>query len=117
VVPIKVIHKVTFSFTPYPLCFHPPYPLFPQSKEILLNLSTKCCWNSALNAQGSSSENVCSSSGGAQEGKKGETQFGGKTSLGPSYFVFAKFHFQLRISCLIMTKLAILDPLIAWLYG
>jgi len=47
----------------------------------------------------------------------GETQFGGKTSLDPSYIVFANFHFQLRISCLIMTKLAILDPLIAWLYG
>jgi len=41
VVPIKVIHKVTFSFTPYPLCFHPPYPLFPQSKEILLNLTVR----------------------------------------------------------------------------
>jgi hypothetical protein len=46
---IKVIRKVTFSFTPYPLCFH-PYPLlqwYPQSKKILLNLSMKC-WNSAL---------------------------------------------------------------------
>jgi hypothetical protein len=38
-VSIKVIHKVTFSFTPYPLSAFTPYPLFPQSKEILLNLS------------------------------------------------------------------------------
>ncbi len=60
------------------------------------------CWNSAFNAQGSrviigsctdkSTENKCSSSEGAQEkGKRDETQFttkiGGKTSLGPSYFV------------------------------
>jgi hypothetical protein len=39
-----VICKVTFSLTPYPLCFH-PYPLlewYPQSKKILLNLSMKC---------------------------------------------------------------------------
>jgi hypothetical protein len=36
-----------------------------------------------------------------------ETQFtskigGKKTSLGPSYFVFVKFHSQLHIRCLIM---------------
>jgi hypothetical protein len=79
------------------------YPLFqwcPQSKEILLNLSMKC-WNSAFTAQGSrliivfctgkSSENICRSSGGAQEiGKTDETQFtakiAGKTSLRVSYF-------------------------------
>ncbi len=41
---------------------------------------------------GERSENICSSNGGAQEkGKRDETQFttkiGGKTSLGPSYFV------------------------------
>jgi hypothetical protein len=60
-----------------------PYPLFqwyPQSKDILLNLHMKCR-NSAFNTQGSrativvvqvgSSENICSSSGGAQE--SGET--------------------------------------------
>jgi hypothetical protein len=38
---LRVIRKVTLSFTPYLLCFRPPYPLFqwyPQSKEILLNL-------------------------------------------------------------------------------
>jgi len=43
----KVIRKVTFCFVPYPL-----FDWYPQSKEILLNLSMKC-WNSALNAQGS----------------------------------------------------------------
>jgi hypothetical protein len=35
---IKVIRKVTLSFTPYPL-----FQWYPQSKEILLNLSMK--WN------------------------------------------------------------------------
>jgi hypothetical protein len=52
----KLIIKVTLSFTPYLLCFHPLSPLFsgyPQSKKFLLNLSMKC-WNfSAFNAQGS----------------------------------------------------------------
>ncbi len=43
----KVIHKVTLSFTPYPL-----FQWYPQSKEILFNLSMKC-WNLAFNAQGS----------------------------------------------------------------
>ncbi len=48
-----VIWKVTLSFTPYSLCFHPPIPFFEwylQSKEISLNLSMKC-WNSAFNEQ------------------------------------------------------------------
>jgi hypothetical protein len=73
---IKVIHKVTLSFTPYPL-----FQWYPQSEEILLNLNMKC-WNSAFNARGfesnysdctgRSSENICSISGGAQEkGKSG----------------------------------------------
>jgi hypothetical protein len=44
---IKVIRKVTLSFTPYPL-----FQWYPQSTEILWNLSMKC-WNSAFNAQGS----------------------------------------------------------------
>jgi hypothetical protein len=43
----KVIRKVILFFTPYPL-----FQWYPQSKEILLNLSMKC-WNSAFNAQGS----------------------------------------------------------------
>jgi hypothetical protein len=71
----KVILKVILSFAPYPL-----FQWYPQSKEILLTLSMKC-WNSAFDAQGLrvivvvvSSENICSSSGGAQE-KGYETQF------------------------------------------
>jgi hypothetical protein len=63
-------HKVTLSFTPYPL-----FQWYPQSKEILLNLSMKC-WTQHLNAQGSSviivvvhvgavKVYICSSSGGA----------------------------------------------------
>jgi hypothetical protein len=47
----RVIWKVTLSSP----CLSPPYPLFqwyPQSNEILLNLSMKC-WNSTFNAQGS----------------------------------------------------------------
>jgi hypothetical protein len=45
---IRVIHKVTLSFTP----LSPLFQWYPQSKEILLNLSMKC-WNLAFNAQGS----------------------------------------------------------------
>jgi hypothetical protein len=123
--------KVTFSFTPYSLCFH-PYPLFdwyPQCKEILLNLSMKC-WNSAFNAQGSRVIIVDVQVGAVKiyvaavkalrEKERGdETQFttkiGGKTSLGPSYFFrFVKCHSQLSIWCPIMAKLAVLAPLIAW---
>jgi hypothetical protein len=43
------------SVSPLSPLLSPPYPLcqwYPQSKEILLNLSMKC-WNSAFNAQGS----------------------------------------------------------------
>jgi hypothetical protein len=92
----RVLNKVTLSITPYP-----HFQWYSQTNEILLNLSMKC-WNSAFNARfennyngrpGRSSENICSSNGGAQ-GKKerqDETQFttkiGGKTSLGPSHFV------------------------------
>jgi hypothetical protein len=74
---IEVICKVTLSFTPSPL-----FQWYPQNNEISLNLSVKC-WNSSFNAQGSrliivivqiglrrSSENICSSSGGAQEKRK-----------------------------------------------
>ncbi len=38
---------ISSGFVPYPL-----FQWYPQSKEILLNLGTKC-WNSAFNAQGS----------------------------------------------------------------
>jgi len=50
----KVIHKVTLSSPCLWASCH-PYPLFqwyPQTKDILINLSMKCC-NSAFNAQGS----------------------------------------------------------------
>ncbi len=77
----RVIHKVALSLS----LLSPPIPLFQwyqQSNEIILNLS-KRCWNLAFNGQysrvpnynscrGRSSENICSSSGGAQEeGKTG----------------------------------------------
>ncbi len=48
--PDRVIRKVTLSFTPYPLCFHPLSPL--------LVVSAK-----QGNFIGRSSENICSSSG------------------------------------------------------
>jgi hypothetical protein len=82
----------------------PPYPLFqwcPQSKEILLNLGMKC-WNSAFNARGLRVIIVIVQVGGVkiyvagvQALKKNETQdetqfttkIGGKTSLGPRYFL------------------------------
>jgi len=101
---IKVIRKVILSFNPCPLCFHPLslFQWYPQSKEILLNLGMKC-WNSAFNAQDfrvivvvvrvgavkiyvAAVEALMKNEGGD------ETQFttkvGGKTSLGPRYFVF-----------------------------
>jgi hypothetical protein len=99
----RVIHKVTLSFTSIPSVFT-SYPLFEwylQSKEILLNLSMKC-WNSALNAQGSKVTIVVVQEGAVRiyvaavealrkKERQDETQFttkiGGKTSLGPSYFV------------------------------
>ncbi len=40
-------HPILFAFIPYPL-----FEWYPQSKEILLDLSMKC-WNSTFNAQGS----------------------------------------------------------------
>jgi hypothetical protein len=54
---MKACNKVILSFTPYPL-----FQWDPESNEILLNLSMKC----------GSNENICGSSGGAQEkGKRG----------------------------------------------
>jgi len=44
---LRVIGKVTLSFTPYPF-----FQWYLRSKEILLNLSLKC-QNSGFNAQGS----------------------------------------------------------------
>ncbi len=92
----KVIWKVTLSFTPYPV-----FMWYPQSKEILLNLSLKC-WKSAFNAQGPRVIIVVVQVGAVKiyvpavkalrkKERGDETQFtskiGGKTSLGPSYFV------------------------------
>jgi hypothetical protein len=81
-------------------------PGYPQSKEILLNLSMRC-WNSAFNAQGSRIIIVVVQVGAekiyvaaveahtkkrlGQKERQDETQFitkvGLKTSSGPSYFV------------------------------
>jgi len=91
---IKVNHKVTLSFTLYPI-----FEWYPQKKwkfiksqyEMLTRLLgvvvVRCS-----SCTGRSSENICSSSGGAQEkGKRGRNsvyhQNWWKTSLGPSDFV------------------------------
>jgi hypothetical protein len=81
----------------------PPYPLlqwYPQSEEILLNLSMKC-WNSVFNAQSLRVIIVVVQVGAVkiyvaavealrkkerQHGTQFATGIGGKTSLGPSYF-------------------------------
>jgi len=97
---IKVIHKVTLSFIPYLL-----FQWYPQSKEILLNLSMKC-WNSTFNAQGLRIIIVVVQVGAVKiyvtavkalmkKERGDETQFttkiGGKTSLGPPLFRFVEF--------------------------
>ncbi len=136
---IKVIHKVTLSFTSYPL-----FQWYPQSKEILLNLIMKC-WNSAFNAQGSRVIIVIVQVVGAvkiyvaavearaqEEGRKegrnerDETQFctkigGKKTSVWVSVI---SFFFVGKISFPVMhlmpyyaeTGRSSRHPLIAWLY-
>ncbi len=99
---MRVICKVTLCFTPISLAF-PPYPLYqwyPQSKEILLNVGMKLC-NSAFNAQGSRVIIVVVQVGVVkiyvatvkalrkkerQDKTQFTTKFGGKISLGPSYF-------------------------------
>ncbi len=48
---IRVIHKVTL-FSACPWASYPLFQWYPQSNDILLNLSMKC-WNSAFTAQGS----------------------------------------------------------------
>jgi hypothetical protein len=80
---IKIIRKLTLSFT--------PYPLFLQSKEIWLNLNMKC-WNSEFNAHvGAVKIYVAAVEAFRKKERGDETQFttkiGGKTSLSPSYFV------------------------------
>jgi hypothetical protein len=86
---------ISSPFTPYPL-----FQWYPQSSEILLNLSMKC-WYSTFNAQGSRviivvqvravKLDVATVQALRKDERGDETQFttkiGGKTSLGPSYFV------------------------------
>jgi hypothetical protein len=84
-------HPILFAFTPYPL-----FEWYPQSNEILLDLSMKC-WNATFNAQGSRVIIVVVQVGAVKalrENERGDetrfttTKIGGKTSLGPSYFAF-----------------------------
>ncbi len=92
----SVSPPISSAFAPYPLI-----QWYPQSKEILLNLGMKC-WNSAFNAQGSRVIIIIVQVGAAkiyvaavQELRKKETEdetqfttkIGGKTSLGPNYFL------------------------------
>jgi len=92
----KVICEVMLSFTPHPL-----FQWYPQSNEIILNLSMKC-WNSAFIAQrlrviivivqvGAVKIYVAAVEALGKKERGDETQFttkiGGKTSLGPSYFI------------------------------
>jgi hypothetical protein len=93
----SVSPPISSAFGPYPL-----FQWYPQSNEILLNLGMKC-WNSALNAQGSRQLIIVVVQVGAvkiyvaavealrKRDREDETQFttkiGGKTSLGPSYFI------------------------------
>jgi hypothetical protein len=70
---------------------------YPQSKEILLNVSMTCS-NSAFNAQGSRviiverSANICSSTGGAQE--KGKTGWNSITTKMDGFVSFTLFSFK-----------------------
>jgi hypothetical protein len=90
----SVSPPISSSFAADPL-FH----WYPQSKEVLLNLSMKC-WNSIINAQslrviiavvGAVKIYVTAVQALRKNETQDETQFttkiGGKTSLGPSYFL------------------------------
>jgi hypothetical protein len=133
----KLIIKVTLSFTPYLLCFHPLSPLFsgyPQSKNFLLNLSMKC-WNSAFNAQrfesnyssctGRSSVKIYVAAVEAlRKRERGdETQFTTKIGweklvcFGSQFLPFLKFHSQLSVLIPYYAETAWSRPLIAWRYG
>jgi hypothetical protein len=111
----KVIHKVI-------VWIHPLFQWYPQSKEILLNLSLKR-WNSAFNAQGSRliivivqvravKIYVLAVEALRKKERGDETQFTTQ-NWWKNYFVsqlfsFVKFHSQLYIWCPIMP--AILAP-------
>jgi hypothetical protein len=92
----SVSPPISSAFAPYRL-----FQWYPQSKEILLNLGMKC-WNSAFNAQSSRviivivqvwevKIYVAAMQALRKKETQDETQFttkiGGKTSLGPSYFI------------------------------
>jgi hypothetical protein len=94
----SVSPSISSAFTPYRL-----FQCYLQSKEILSNLGMKC-WNSAFNSQGSRVTIVVVQVGALKiyvtaaveealrkNERQDETQFttkiGGKTSLGPSYFL------------------------------
>jgi hypothetical protein len=92
----SVSPTISSAFAPYQV-----YEWYPQSKEILLNLGMKC-WNTASNAQGSRVILVVLQVGALKiyvaavealrkKERQDETEFinkiGGKSSLGPSYFL------------------------------
>jgi hypothetical protein len=99
---IRVIGKVTLSSPCLWACFQSVSPLslvsakqgnFIKSQYEMLKLSIYCTrfQTNYSSCTGRSSENICRSSGGAQEKEKtDETQFtakiAGKTTLGVSYF-------------------------------
>jgi hypothetical protein len=121
----RVIGKGTLCFAPYPF-----FQWYLQSEEILLNIGMKC-WNSAFNAQDSRVIIVVVQVGAVKisvgavqqalrkEERRDETQFtakiGGKTSLGPSYFLLWKFHSPV-MPYYAETGRSRPPPLIAWLY-
>jgi len=105
---IKVIREVTLSLGLLSPHFTGINKVM-KGNEILLNLSIKC-WNSAFNAQGSrviivvgqeGSENICRTSGGAEEeGKTGWNsvyhQNWWKIQFGSEIFCFVKFSLSVK---------------------
>jgi hypothetical protein len=123
----RLINKVTLSFTPYPL-----FQWYPQTNEILLNLSMKC-WNSAFNAQGSKIIIMVVQVGAvkiyvaAVEAlrKKGKTGWNSmyhqnwweNQKFGSQLFCFVRFSFPLTRLMAYYAETARSRPLFAWLYG
>jgi hypothetical protein len=122
---IRIIQKVTLSSPSLLACFHPLSPLSvcPQSNEILfksqyemLKLSIECTrFESNYNScTGRSSENICNTSGGAQEKRKDRM----KLSLPPKLveklvcvpvISFCKIFIPVKDAwCPIISKLAVL---------
>jgi hypothetical protein len=110
-------------FTPSSL-----FQWYPQSKDILVNLSTKC-WYSAFNATRfetnyrcctvRSSENIRRSSGGAQEKERqDETQFTTKIDGFLSFiprWMFSAFFFANLTLCMIKLRVLVLFFLALWI--